>query len=62
MTPGAVIVILLLALCGWAGWAIARHEGHPFWGAVMGVVLGPVGVAVVAFSGWHARRHRRRLT
>lgn len=50
------IVVFILAACAVAGWAIARHEGHPVWGAFMGALLGPVGVALVAFSGWRARR------
>ena len=52
------ITVLILAACGWAGWAIARREGHPVWGAFAGVLLGPLGVGIVAISGWFAARRR----
>ena len=57
MSPAAVLV---LALCGLAGWAIARHEGHPVWGVFVSVLLGPLGVILVAVSGLLARRRRAR--
>jgi hypothetical protein len=56
------IVVLILATCGLAGWAIARHEVHPIWGACVGVLLGPLGVGLVAVSGWFAARRRTRLS
>lgn len=57
MTP---ITVFILAACGLTGWAIARHEGHPVWGAFVGVLLGPIGIIVVAISGWRAARQRNR--
>lgn len=54
-----MIIITLLALCAVAGWAIARHENHPVWGALMGAALGPIGLTLVAISGWRAHRQGR---
>ena len=53
VTPAVVFVLLACAI---AGWAIARHEGHPVWGALAGLLLGPPGVICVAVSGWFAYR------
>lgn len=58
MTPLVIFLAIAFAI---AGWAIAKQEGHPVWGAAMGLLLGPVGVAVVLINFLVVRAREQRL-
>ena len=49
MTPGVVIIGLVVALaCAFAGQAIAKPKGYPGAGLAIGLLLGILGVVIVA--------------
>ncbi len=49
MTPGVVLIGLVVALaCAFAGQAIAKPKGYPGAGFAIGLLLGVLGVVIVA--------------
>lgn len=55
-------LLIVGIVCGVTGWAIASHAGRPVRGAVIGALMGPLGVLVVAVMTWWLIRRERRLT
>jgi hypothetical protein len=50
MTPGFVLIAVIVIACAAAGSAIGARKGHPVWGLFMGLLLSVLGVAIVALS------------
>jgi hypothetical protein len=49
MAPGAALIVLIVVLaCGFAGQAVAKPKGYPGAGFAIGLLLGIFGVVIVA--------------
>ena len=49
MTPGVALIALIVTLaCGFAGHAIGKPKGYPGAGLAIGLLLGVLGVVIVA--------------
>jgi hypothetical protein len=49
MTPGAVLVWIVVAVaCGFGGYAIGKPKGRASTGAWLGVLLGVIGIIIIA--------------
>lgn len=49
MTPGQSLFILVLVVaCAWAGEAIGKSKGHAGAGFLLGLLLGAIGVVIIA--------------
>ena len=48
MTPEMTLILMFWLICGIVGSLIGRPTGFPVWGFFAGVLLGIIGIAIVA--------------